>query len=150
MNTTRSPKSRARRQLGRLADALAEEALNAPDQEFLAELKSEQTPVDAMARAAKEAIAKGIAAHDKAKLAARLAAYQDATKQRQTFARGRTALTLDQKRQIVARFAAKDARLKARLTMAARGEEEMSERDLDGILEDLRDLGALDEEGTAT
>jgi hypothetical protein len=150
MTKPRRARSEARRQLGRLADALAQEALETPDEEFLAEVKAENGRVDEMARAAKDAIARGIAAYNKGKLAARRADYEAKKKSRDAAPRRRFPLTLEQKRQTVARFAAKDPALKSRITMAARGEAEMSESDLDGFLEDLRELGAIDDEGNPT
>lgn len=150
MTKPRRSRDDARRQLGRLADALAQETLDTPDDVFSAELKSENVRIEDMAQAAKEAIARGIVAHGKEKLAARRAAYENAKSARESAPRRRFALTLEQKIQLIARFAVKDPALKARITMAARSEGDMSEGDLDGMLEDLRELGAIDDEGNPT
>lgn len=150
MTKPRRSRSDARQKLGRVADALAQETLEASDEEFLAGLKAENARVEDLARVAKEAITVGIAAHDKNKLAARRAAFEAARKARETAPRRRFRLTAEQKRQAVARFAAKDPALKARVTMAARSETDLSESDLDGFLEDLYELGVIDDEGNPT
>lgn len=150
MTKLRRSRDDARRQLGRLADALAQETLDTPDDEFSAELKSENVRFEDIAQAAKEAIARGIVAHHKGKLAARRAAYETAKRARAAPPRRRFALTLEQKIQTITWFAFKDPALKALITMAARSEKDMSESDLDGMLEDLRDLGAIDDEGNPT
>ena len=56
-------------------------------------------------------------------------------------------LSFEKKQAILQGFADNDGRLRKRLTMAARKGEGASEREVDSILQDLRDLGAIDENG---
>lgn len=56
-------------------------------------------------------------------------------------------LSFEKKQAILQGFADNDGRLRERLTMAARKGEGASEREVDSILQDLRDLGAIDENG---
>ena len=56
-------------------------------------------------------------------------------------------LPLDRKQQILSQFAANDGQLRSRLTMAARQGVGASEREIDDILRDLRELGAIDDDG---
>ena len=57
-----------------------------------------------------------------------------------------TELPLDRKTALVAHFAKHPQSLLAKLTMAARNEAN-SEADLDSLLEDLLELGVIDDEG---
>jgi hypothetical protein len=57
------------------------------------------------------------------------------------------ALPLSQKKAILRYLAAKSTALPRQITLAARNEDEMSESDLDVILESLQDLGVIDEQG---
>lgn len=56
-------------------------------------------------------------------------------------------LSFEKKQAILQGFADNDGRLRERLMMAARKGEGASEREVDSILQDLRDLGAIDENG---
>lgn len=57
-------------------------------------------------------------------------------------------LSFAEKRRLFERFVANDGPLKAKLTMAARNGEAMTEEELDGILDDLGSLGVhLDQDG---
>jgi len=56
-------------------------------------------------------------------------------------------LSFEKKQAILQGFADNDVKLRQRLTMAARQGEGTSEREIDAILQDLRDLGAIDEDG---
>ncbi len=55
-------------------------------------------------------------------------------------------LALEKKRALIDKFAGNDNQLRERLTMAARNEED-SEADIDSFLEDLVELGIIDDEG---
>jgi hypothetical protein len=57
------------------------------------------------------------------------------------------ALPLSQKKAILRHLAAKSTGLPRQITLPARNEDEMSESDLDVILESLQDLGVIDEQG---
>lgn len=56
-------------------------------------------------------------------------------------------LSFERKQAILKGFAENDGRLRERLTMAARNGEGATEREVDSILQDLRDLGVVDEDG---
>ncbi|WP_020179955.1 hypothetical protein [Methylopila sp. M107] len=56
-------------------------------------------------------------------------------------------LSFEKKQAILKGFAENDGRLRERLTMAARNGQGSSEREVDSILQDLRDLGVIDEDG---
>jgi transposase len=58
------------------------------------------------------------------------------------------ALSLDEKEQILQRFAANDRPLRERLTMAARNGDGMTEGEVDDVLENLISLGALNPDGS--
>ena len=57
------------------------------------------------------------------------------------------ALPLSRKKEILRQLVAKSPALPQQITVAARNEDEMSESDLDIILENLKDLGVIDEQG---
>ena len=56
-------------------------------------------------------------------------------------------LPLSDRAAVLARFANDDPKLKSRLTMAARNGEGITENEMDDILANLRELGAIDEDG---
>lgn len=58
-------------------------------------------------------------------------------------------LPLQQKQAIFDRLIEGDPQLQEKLTRAARKEDQFSERDLDSMLEALRELGVIDDEGNA-
>jgi hypothetical protein len=56
-------------------------------------------------------------------------------------------LPLQERAAVLARFANDDSKLKSRLTMAARNGNGITEQEMNSILADLRELGAIDEDG---
>jgi hypothetical protein len=155
MSKTVDRDEQARRQLRRLAESMADDIFGMTDEEFLAELEATGENFDALARRGEEAIARGIAESGRRKLAAARDGYRAAAARD----RGRSAgsshvikLPLGDKRRILERFAANDSELRAKLTLAARQgvDGEISENDLNTLLEDLRDVGAIDDEGNPT
>lgn len=143
---------KARRQLRRLAESMADDIFGMTDEEFLAELSETGENLDELARRGEAAIAKGIAESGRRKLAAAREGYRAAVageRDRAPSPSNVIKLPLAQKRRILERFAANDSELRAKLTMAARhGKDgEISENDLNAFLEDLRDVGAIDDEG---
>lgn len=132
--------------LNRLLDELADDLMNLSDAELLSELAEDGIDVDAEARAAREAIAGGEVRAGKLRLAAARIAVDRDRKARVV----RVPLHIDRRGEVLARFANDDAKLKSRLTMAARKGEGLTEKEVDSILEDLRELGAIDDEGNPT
>jgi len=58
-----------------------------------------------------------------------------------------TGLSLTEKERIIDQFSENDPRLRGRLTLAARKGQGASELEIDGVLEDLIELGVIDEAG---
>jgi len=140
----------ARRQLRRLAESMADDIVAMTDDEFLAEIKETGQDLDDLARRGERAIANGIAESGRRKLAAaREGARAAAARRKSSGPSNVINLPLVEKRRILQRIAAKNSELRTKLTMAARHEEdgEISENDLNSLLEDLLDVGAIDEDG---
>ena len=98
---------------------------------------------EAAAAAARRAMAGGVARVGQARLAAARRAVSRDRKARVV----RPPLRADRREAVLTRFANDDPKLKGRLTMAARKGEGVSEKEIDAILDDLRELGAIDDEG---
>ena len=130
------PKS-DRAALDRLADALAEDILNASEQDILAEVKE-----DGEDRAAIAAEVQALFAKAKAKVAklqlAEAKAGAAASRRRPT-----NVIRLDRakERKILDWALTRDPQTAAKLTLAARKGEGLSDEDVHGMLEDLAELG---------
>lgn len=127
------------------ADALVEDLMNLSDEEILAEFRAEGFDPEAIAAELRTRIQGLVAKNGKARLARARAGLA------QTRA-GRTAsnvisLPISRKQEILAQFAANDGRLRERMTMAARKGEGATELEINDILKNLYDLGAIDDEG---
>lgn len=133
----------ARRQLERLADALARDVDQLTDEELLREAKEDYGDPDEAIFATKNIIQQAISAHGKRRLTAARRAYeaQSAKVGAKLFE-----LSTERKRELVERFASNDNKLRERLTMAARNQENL-EDDIDSFLEDLIELDVIDDEG---
>jgi hypothetical protein len=129
--------------LNRLLDELADDLLNLSDSELLAELVADGLDENAEAAAARDAIAGGIARAGQQRLAAARAAVSRDRKSRVV----RPPLRPDVRDAVLAGFANDNPKLKSRLTMAARNGEGITEKEMDAILDDLRELGVIDDEG---
>lgn len=134
----------AAEKLGRLAEALADNAMRVSDDEIHAEMREEHGSVEAAADRVRGVISVAIARSGRRKFEAARAEMKKARK-----ASDATVLPLSivDKRRIVERYAANDGPLGRKLTLAARNGQEMSEAELDSFIEDLRDIGAIDEQG---
>lgn len=129
--------------LNRLLDELADDLTKLSDAELVAELAADGLDVDAEAAAARGAIAGGVVRAGQLRLAAARTAVS-----RDRVARVvRMPLRTDRRDAVLARFANDDPKLKSRLTMAARNGGGITEKEMDAILDDLRELGAIDDEG---
>lgn len=140
---TRKPNEEAK--LLRLADALVADLMSLTDEELLRETTEDGDDPEAVAAEVRIALQATVLHEGKARLA-RARGDLDAAR---TARAGSVLLSLPlpRKQQILGQFAANDGRLRERLTMAARKGEGASEREVDNILQDLRDLGAIDEDG---
>ena len=132
--------------LYRLLDELADDLMGLTDAELLAETAADGIDQDAEVSAAKAAIAAGIARVGRERLAVAKAAVFRERKARVV----RPPVPNDRRGEVLARFAQDDVKLRGRLTMAARNGEGVTESEIDSILADLRELGAVDEKGDAT
>lgn len=131
--------------LFQFTDALVDDLMSISDEELLKELREDGGDPDALAIGLRASIEARMLADGKAKLASARGAMKAALSARSNVTA--LSLTLNEKQQILERFAANDGQLRQRLTMAARKGEGASERELDDILRDLRELGAIDEKG---
>ncbi|WP_421933940.1 hypothetical protein [Phenylobacterium sp.] len=135
----------SRRKLSRIVDPLIEDLLALSDEELIAEVIADGGDPAVLAAEVGGEIAAAMAAHGKRKLAAardELGAVR-ALRNRPAI----TALPATEKQKILQAFAANDGPLKNRLTMAARHGDGLSEQEVDTVLLDLVELGALDDEG---
>lgn len=132
-------------ELERLADALVEDVLNATNQEILDEAQEDYgnakigaDEVRALFQLARTKVAKG-----------RLEAARNGLASDRAKVMGKVLpFDIAKSRQIVAKFAANDSELQGRLTMAARMGEELSDQDIQGVIEDMIKLGILSEDGS--
>jgi len=139
------PYEETQEKLDRLADALVEDILATSDEDILKEAEEDyDDDVNAVIDNMRQLIAKTLLQRNKRKLAlARQIYEQKALQPRATL---RT-MSLQEKRKLLAKIAANDIYLRDKLTLAARQGEELSETDLDSMIEALRDLHLIDEEG---
>jgi len=135
---------KAARQLGRVADALVEGLMDLTDEELLAEVREDGEEPQALARQATEVISAAVLHAGKTKMALAKAAYETGNRQGPA-----TVLTfsLSEKRKIIDGFIGNDPDLTKKLTVAARSGNALSEQELDSFLNDLLELGAIDDEG---
>lgn len=140
---TRKPDDRPT--LFQFADALVDDLMATTDDELLNEVREDGADPEALARELRDQIEAKLAIESKARLAT---ARQGLDAVRATrLSSSVVSLPLARKQQILGQFAANDGQLRQRLTMAARKGVGASEREVDEILRDLLDLGAIDDEG---
>jgi inactivated superfamily I helicase len=130
-----------------LADELVADLMQLSDAELLAEVKAEGLDPEKEAARVRETIRVALTKRGKARLEAARSALEAA---RATAPGARRHLQVDDRRAVLARFANDDEKLRERLTMAARNGEEITDEEVEAILNDLRDLGAIDDEGNPT
>jgi hypothetical protein len=132
--------------LDRLADALVDDILSASDEEILAETTDTHGDPEELAAEMRALFEKTF--HEEGK--AKLVAAKKAANAARTL--GPTVVPLDnaEARRRYERMVAGDSELSDKLTMAARKGEGESERDIEGVTEDLAELGAFDQEDDST
>lgn len=135
-----------RESLGRLADALVDDILNASDEIIVAETAEDGVDPAKFAAEMRALFERTAMEAGKAKLAA---AKQAATNARRTGA-GLVKIDPADARRRYDAMIAEDRGLTEKLTLAARKGEGQSERDIDNTIEDLAELGAFDEEDDDT
>lgn len=133
----------ALRQVERLVDTLAREVDQLTDEELFREAEEDYGDPEKAVRATRNIIQEAISAHGKRRLVSARKAYeaQSARSDANIFS-----LPAERKRELVERFASNDNQLREKLTMAARNQEDL-EADIDSFLEDLIELGVIDDEG---
>lgn len=137
---------KAREKLERLCNTLADDIDAMSDEELLAELKEAGEDADAIATRTGALVADAIANSGRRKLAAARAGYEA----RKAGHRSNVLQwPVERKRALIQQFAQNDNALKQKLTLAARKGDD-TEADLDSFIEDLIDLGVIDDEGKAT
>lgn len=124
-----------------VANTLADDILNLSDEEILKEAQDEFDDVASEISNTRIAINSAILKSNKSRLSA--AKEQLEQKRKATNQNNILTLTLNDKRALI--HQAKES--VHSLTLAARNEEEMSESDINGVLQDLIDLGVIDEDG---
>ena len=134
--------------LERLCNTLADDIDAMSDEELLAALQETSEDTAAIAKRTGELIAEAIAKVGRHKMEAARAgyeaeAYQPSHKSKVFH------LPMSRKRELLQRFAQNDDAFKKKLTLAARKEED-TEADVDSFIEDLIDLGVIDDEGNVT
>lgn len=131
-------KNSVRAALGRLADALVEDILNASDEEMLAEARHDHADPDAVVAAMRVQFEKAVLAAGKARLDAARAAVAGLRP-----AGAVTRLDPAEARQRLERAMTQDPETARKLTLAARKGEGLSDSDVTGMLEDLAELGLI-------
>lgn len=130
--------------IARLADELVADIMSMSDAELLAEIEAEGLNAESEADRIRDIISTATTQAAKSRLKAARAEI-DRTAEA---ARGQVhQLPIRDRAAVLVRFANDDAKLTTRLTMAARNGEGITEKEMDDILADLRELGAIDEDG---
>jgi len=137
-----SKNSDARVKLDRLSEALAKDLDTLSDDELSEEIAAD-SDVEKTVNHMRQLVESAIAEAGRRRLANARQGYEAiAEKQRSKVIQ----LPLNRKKELVAHFAHGANALPERLTLAARNEDN-SEADLDSLLEDLLELGVIDDEG---
>ena len=136
----------ASEKLERLCNALADDIDAMSDKELLSELEEAGEDMDDVTNRMKALIADAITDAGRRKLAAARAGYAAHQAVHRSSIRQ---WPIERKRSLIQNFAQNDDELKEKLTLAAREGKNM-EADMDSFIEDLIDLGIIDDEGDVT
>lgn len=139
----RKKSEEAKLQLSRLSDALALDVDNLTDEELFEEFENMDCDPKTVMSDIQALIGRAVTDYRKQRLASARAGF-DAHKSRcrSTIVQ----LPVDVKKALVDRFAANNDQLQEKLTIAARNEDDI-QADIDSFLEDLVELGVIDDEG---
>ena len=137
----------SRQKLCLVLDPIVEDLLSLSDEEILAEAHEEGLDVELLAAEVRKRYAAAISAVGKRRLADARSKLEAVRAFRS--APAITSLSVSEKEQLLRKFAANDNPLQRRLTMAARNGGGLTEAEMDAVLLDLIELGALNSEGTA-
>lgn len=125
--------------LRRLADALVEDTLNAPDEQVLQDAAQVYGDTNKLAADMLRLFERTASEHGKARLAAARTAISAARRRPERQARPAPSEAWRRLQQAIAA----DPETARKLTVAARKGEELSDDDIYGMLEDLEDLGVI-------
>lgn len=134
---------KAAQRLARLADALARDVDQLTDDELLKEAIEEFGSLDKATAVVRGRIARALEVGGRRRLAAARKAYDSHLHRSHSKIAW---LPMSRKRALIEHFTHNDNALRQKLTLAARNEKE-SQADIDSFLEDLVELGVIDEEG---
>jgi hypothetical protein len=132
------------KELRRIAETLIDDVMSRSDEELLAEVKEAGAGLYSNVERVRGVIRRSISDGSKGKLAAARAALQQGQKRAQLRL---VPASLDEKKRLLASILAGQAHTRLPFTLAARNADEASEADLDTMLQDLLDLGLIDEAG---
>lgn len=133
-------------QLDKLTDALINDIIELSDEETIAEAKEQYGNSSEEINRLRGIITNALLSSAKAKL-------KDTKNQLNTYNTGVKKnniiqLSMNEKRNLIERFTLQDPELTKKLTLAARkGEGIQTENDIEGMLEDMLELGLIDEDG---
>lgn len=130
-----------RDELERLREELVSDLLAMSDAELLTEAQAEGIDPKAAGERGRNLLRKALETAGKARMRAAKRSLEAARMQNPPSSQG--SFNVEHVREIVMKAAANDPSLKQRLTLAARKDQGLSDNDLLGILEDLRELGVL-------
>ncbi len=134
------------KQLDRLTDTLIEDILALSDEEIIAEAKELFDDPKVEVERLKGVIDNALLRASKTKLAEAQSALSD--HRNENHKSKVVTLSAAEKRSVIDRFVSKDPELHNKLTLAARkGEGIQTENDINGMFEDLIELGLIDEQG---
>lgn len=136
----------AREKLKRLCNALADDIDAMTDEELLAELEEVGEDINEIAARTSALISDAVKNAGRRKLAAARASYE---KHEAGHQGGVLQWPMERKRALIQMFAQNDNALEQKLTLAARKGEDTGE-DVNSFIEDLVDLGVIDDEGNLT
>lgn len=130
--------------IDRLADELVADIMSMSDTELLAEVEAEGLSPEDEAGRIRGIVSGAITRAAKSRLKAARAEINRTAR----MPRGQVhQLPIRDRAAVLVRFANDDVKLKSRLTIAARNGEGITEKEMDDILADLRELGAIDDDG---
>ena len=140
MDVVSDPQNKAQEALDRVAEKLVEDVLNATDAEILAEAKEDGRDIAREAASNRAIFARALAAPGRRRMATARAAIDARSAASAPLPRR---LSPEQARQLLARALRDAPETSAKLTMAARKGQVLSDADVYGMLDDLVDLGLL-------
>jgi hypothetical protein len=131
-------------ELERISEMVVDDIMHAPDEEIIAEAKAQLDDVGRACNEVINVIDRAVLTGNKAKL---INARANLNSRGNSSESKILQFTLQRKKQILNQFSSSDAQLKQKITMAARNGDGASENDINGIIDDLLELGLIDDEG---